>query len=75
MGIHSFVFTISPLMLPLPVVHTIGCSGTLFVFLIDFVMFGIGINVKQAIGIVVGFMGSLIAVNGNILTKFMDEDY
>lgn len=38
-------------------------------------MFGIGINVKQAIGIVVGFMGSLIAVNGNILTKFMDEDY
>lgn len=38
-------------------------------------MNGIGINSKQAIGIVVGFMGSLIAVNGNILTKLIDEDY
>ena len=75
MGIHSFAFAISQFILPLPIVHTIACCGTLFVFLVDFCMYGIRINMRQGVGIVVGFMGSLIAVNGNIITKMIDEDY
>lgn len=75
MGVHSFAFALSQYILPLPIVHTISCSGTLFVFLIDFLMNHVRINVKQAVGIAIGFLGSLIAINGRILTKMIDPDY
>lgn len=75
MGVHSFCFALSQFVLPLPIVHTIGCSGTLFIFVIDYLLNHVRINVKQVIGIIVGFLGSLVAINGRVLTKWIDPSY
>jgi drug/metabolite transporter (DMT)-like permease len=72
MVIHSLLFAMSQYILPLPVVHTLNCSGTLFVFLIDYIMNEVKINKKQAIGIFIGMIGALLATNGRLLTKLID---
>jgi drug/metabolite transporter (DMT)-like permease len=72
MIIHGFCFALSQFILPLPIVHTIGCSGTLFVFIFDYILNSIKINSKQAIGIVIGLIGALMATNGQVLTIILD---
>lgn len=71
MVVHSFAFAVSQFILPLPIVHTINCSGALFVFLIDYLLNDIKINIKQAIGIVFGILGALLATNGALITKHL----
>lgn len=66
---------IAQFIMPLPIVHTIACSGTLFVFIIDFFINGTKINIKQLIGIILGIVGVLLASNGKIITKYFDPDY
>ena len=68
MGFSQFV-------LPLPIVHTITCSGTLFVFLIDYVKNGMKINKKQAYGILFGTIGVIIATNGSYIMKYLDSNF
>jgi uncharacterized protein (DUF697 family) len=50
--------------LPLPLVYTISSSGNLFVFLLDYKLYGIKINASQAVGLVIGFIGVLGVVMG-----------
>jgi drug/metabolite transporter (DMT)-like permease len=69
---HGFFFAFSQFILPLPIVHTIGCSGTLFVFLFDFLLNHVKINVQQTIGIIIGIFGALVATNGKIITKLIN---
>lgn len=71
MLVHSILFASSQYILPLPIVHTLGCTGTLFVFLIDYLLNNVKINLKQSIGILLGFIGALIATNSRILTKII----
>ncbi len=71
MVVHSILFASSQYILPLPIVHTLGCTGTLFVFLIDYLLNNVKINSKQSIGILLGFIGALIATNSRILTKII----
>jgi drug/metabolite transporter (DMT)-like permease len=68
MSIHSLCFAIAQHILPLPIVHTISCTGTLFVFLFDYILNSIKITSKQAFGIVIGVFGALISTNGKVLT-------
>jgi drug/metabolite transporter (DMT)-like permease len=75
MVLHGFIFALSQHILPLPIVHTIGCTGTLFVFLFDFIINSIRINGKQAFGIIAGLIGALIATNGQVLTSLIDPSY
>ena len=72
MLIHSIVFASSQYILPLPIVHTLGCTGTLFVFLIDYLLNNVKINSKQSIGILLGFIGALIATNSRILAQIIN---
>jgi drug/metabolite transporter (DMT)-like permease len=71
MLVHSILFASSQYILPLPIVHTLGCTGTLFVFLIDYLLNNVKINLKQSIGILLGFIGALIATNSRILTQII----
>lgn len=75
MSFHSFCFALSQFILPLPIVHTIGCSGTLFIFLVDYFMNHVKTNTKQAIGIAIGLFGAIVAINGRILTTLIDPSY
>jgi drug/metabolite transporter (DMT)-like permease len=68
MTIHSFYIGLSQFMLPLPVTHTISCSGTIFIFIIDYFMNGTVINKTQLLGIIVGLVGVLLTSNGRVLT-------
>lgn len=73
MTTHSFCVGLAQFILPIPIVHTISCSGTLFVFIIDYFKNGIKINSRQAIGIVIGVVGVVLVSNGNLLTKWVDS--
>jgi drug/metabolite transporter (DMT)-like permease len=75
MSIHSTFFASSQFILPLPVVHTINCSGSLFVFLIDYWFNKVKINSKQSIGIIIGFGGAILVTNSRLLTKMIDSSY
>jgi drug/metabolite transporter (DMT)-like permease len=72
MVVFSILFASSQYILPLPIIHTLNCSGTLFIFLIDYQLNKVKINSKQSIGIFIGFIGALIATNSKILTKIID---
>lgn len=75
MSFHSVFFSLSQYVLPLPIVHTISCTGVLFIFIVDYFMFGNKINWLQSVGILIGIIGSIIASNGRLLTKMIDPSY
>ena len=56
MLVHSILFASSQYILPLPIVHTLGCTGTLFVFLIDYLLNNVKINLKQSVHILQAFL-------------------
>lgn len=72
MAMYSLVFALSQFILPLPVVHTINCSGQIFIFLLDYFLYGVKINCQQAIGVFLGIVGVLLAGNGRVIMELMD---
>ena len=66
---------LSQFVLPLPVVYMVNCSGTLFVFVLDYFKNGVKVNIKQGIGIVVGFFGVILSTNGDLLMLAIDPEY
>jgi drug/metabolite transporter (DMT)-like permease len=75
MSLHSFGTGIGQFILPLPILHTIACSGTLFVFIIDYFLNSTPINARQIIGIAVGIFGVLLTSNGKLITQYFDPTY
>lgn len=75
MTLHSFTTGLSQFILPLPITHTIGSSGTIFIFIIDYFMNGTKINIKQGIGIGIGLFGVFLTSNGQLITKILDPSY
>ena len=66
---------LSHFILPQPVLYTLNCSGILVIYLFDYFLYGTSINFKQAIGIVIGFVGVLLNINGNLLKSWLDPGY
>ena len=75
MSLHSFSTGFMQFVLPLPIVHTIACSGTIFVFIIDYIMHGTTINCQQGVGIAIGLIGVFLASNGTLITQYFNPDY
>jgi drug/metabolite transporter (DMT)-like permease len=50
--------------LPIPITHTLGCTGPLFIFLVQYVLGGIIMTKKQGLGVVLAFIGILFVANG-----------
>ena len=73
LSIYSIIFSLSQFVLPLPVVHTINCSGQIFVFIIDYLINGVKINFQQVIGVCVGLTGVLLTGNGKIIMMWIDD--
>lgn len=61
--------------LPQFLIHTIGCAGPLGVFIVDYYKFGITINKKQLLGLLVGVIGLIFTVNGQLITSYFDPSY
>jgi drug/metabolite transporter (DMT)-like permease len=62
--LHQFTLTASLFVLPFPIVFTLNSSCVLFVFILDYFIFNVEINKQQVQGVVLGFIGVLLTVNG-----------
>lgn len=75
MTFYSIIFSISQFIIPLPISHTISCSGVIFVFIIDYMINGVQINRNQGIGIFMGILGVLMTGNSKLILVFLDSSY
>lgn len=66
---------LSQFYLPLPIVHTISGAGSIFVFVVDYFLNGVGITAKQLVGVIVGFVGLSLTVNGNIIMHYFHPEF
>jgi len=63
-SIHQFAITGMVFILPFPIVFTLNTACVLSIFPIDYFIFGVSINHKQIIGVICGFLGVLLTING-----------
>lgn len=75
MAIQGLVFIWVQFYLPQPIVHTLACSGTLFIFFLDYFLNGITITKKQFYGVIFGVLGVLFTVNGEIIMNVFYPNY
>lgn len=66
---------LSQLYLPLPVVHTIGCSSIIAVYIMDYLMNGTKITRNGLIGIVFAVVGVLTISNDRLILSIVDTNY
>ena len=62
--LHLFVLAGVLYVLPFSVIFTINNSCTLFVFIIDCYLYKVKINRQQVLGVIWGFAGVMLTVNG-----------
>ena len=72
MAIQGCVLAFSQFYIPLPVVHTIGSSGVIFIFIIDYYLNGVKVNRKQIMGIIIGIIGLILTVNGRLIITYFN---
>ena len=53
--------------LPLPIVHLILCSSSIFVAIIDYFRNGVKMNSAQIQGIIIGFVGLALIINDDLI--------
>jgi drug/metabolite transporter (DMT)-like permease len=59
----------------MPVINILNISGSIFVFVLDYFIHGVQVNKKQLIGMVLGFLGVILTVNGDYLVDLFDPEY
>lgn len=72
MVLQSFILALAQFYLPLPLVHIIFSSGTMFVFVWNYILYGTKISSEQVKGMVIGFIGIFFIINGRIIMKWID---
>jgi len=73
--IQSIVYTVAQYYLPQPILQTIHTTGALFVFIIDYKINHVTITKKQFIGVMLGVVGVLLTINGELIVKAIDPTY
>ena len=71
----TLMFGLSQFFLPMPIVHTIASTGTLFIILLDYFVNGVKLNSKQMVGVSISFLGMLLVINGKWLISYIDPAY
>lgn len=71
LAVDGFILAIVQFYLPLPIVHTLGCTGIAFVFILDFYINGTTINKKQFIGLVFCIFGIILTTNGKWMVNLI----
>lgn len=72
---YFYTLPLSQLYLPLPIVHTIGCSSIALVYLIDYFINGIKVSRNGVGGIILALFGVFIMANNRYFMRFIDSDY
>lgn len=75
MCFHSFAMAAFQFVLPLPIIHTISCGGTLLIFILDYFKNGVTINRRQALGIFFGIFGVVVTSNSSLIMKKINPDF
>ncbi len=75
MALQGVVYAIIQFYLTQPIIQTLNSTGTLFIFLLDYKINGVTITRKQFYGVVLGILGVLLTVNGEIIIRFIKPDY
>lgn len=73
--IHQIIYTGMYFVLSFPLNNSISITGPLFVFVIDYYLNGVTINRNQIIGIIIGFTGIFLNINGEYIMKLIDPNY
>lgn len=66
---------IAQLYLPLPIVHTIGCSSIAFVYIFDYFVNGSKMTNAGLLGILSAIIGVVLMTNSRLLMSLIDKDY
>lgn len=69
--LHQFMLTGSLFVLPFPIVFTLNSSCVLFVFVLDYYLFNVEINRQQVQGVILGFLGVLLTINGEFVVGLL----
>ena len=72
---HMYAIFLCHYYLSISMIHTINTLGTIFVFLWDYYLYGITINLKQFIGIICGVAGMILTVNSTKIYLIYDPDF
>lgn len=73
--IYMYAMLLCHYYLSISTIHTIKALGTIFVFMWDYYLYGITINVKQLIGICCGVAGMILTVNSTKIYLIYDPDF
>lgn len=72
---YFFALPPSQQYLPLPVVHTIGCSSIAAVYVIDYFMNGVTITKKGLIGVILSLVGVFVMANSRLVLDLFDSSF
>lgn len=75
MTIQGITYTIVQFYLTQPIIQTLSSTGPLFIFIMDYKINGVEITRKQFFGVVLGTIGVLLTVNGQLLVGILIGDY
>lgn len=71
---YFYALPFSQFYLPLPIVHTIGCSSIAIIYTIDYFLNGITITKNGAIGVVFALVGVVLMANNRLIMSIIAED-
>jgi uncharacterized membrane protein YjjP (DUF1212 family) len=74
LAISSIFISLSQYILPLPICHSIICSATLYLYILDYLINKneIKINLKQTVGIIIGIIGILLTSNEKLINLWIN---
>jgi drug/metabolite transporter (DMT)-like permease len=75
MLVNQIAYTSMHYVVPVPVINILNISGSIFAFIVDYLMYGTPIHKEQIMGIVVGFLGVAVTVNGELILSMIDPGY
>ena len=75
MLVNQIAYTSMHYVVPVPIINILNISGSIFAFIVDNIMYGTPIHKEQILGIVVGFLGVAVTVNGEVILSMMDAGY
>jgi drug/metabolite transporter (DMT)-like permease len=75
MLINQIAYTAMHYVVSVPVINILNISGSIFAFIVDYLMYGTPIHREQILGMLVGFVGVAVTVNGELILSMIDESY
>lgn len=75
MLVNQIAYTSMHYVVSVPVINILNISGSIFAFIVDYFMYGTPIHKEQMLGIIIGFLGVAVTVNGELILSMIDSGY